>query len=164
MCYGDAEQAGQEGTVGSVDKRWTSTTRLRRVQGGVLITFLGFQQTALHSSDLGRGLQLTAAVLAGCSFFAMLAIGWTLLMRCVDERRKAVLQRSVLIGVAITMGIACVAGYLELALRRTFSRAFAGSSDMPGADDGFGEGDDAFTPAMARTWPSRPMTYVIRDG
>ena len=120
MCYGDAEQAGQEGTVGSVDKRWTSTTRLRRVQGGVLITFLGFQQTALHSSDLGRGLQLTAAVLAGCSFFAMLAIGWTLLMRCVDERRKAVLQRSVLIGVAITMGIACVAGYLELALRRTF--------------------------------------------
>ena len=117
MCNAVSEQVRQDG---SVDGSRATTTKLRRMQGGVLIAFFGFQQPAMHPGSLGGWPQEVAAALAGGCFFALLAIGWTLLMRCRDEHRRALLQRSALIGVAITMGLTCVAGYMETVTRTRF--------------------------------------------
>ena len=73
-------------------------------------------EQAMHPGSLRGWPQEIAAVLAGACFFALLAIAWTLVMRCGDERRREALQRAALIGVAITMGLACAAGYWEVAM------------------------------------------------
>lgn len=101
---------------GSVEGSWAATSKLRRVQGGVLIGFLGFQQQAMFPGSMRGWPQEAVAVLAGVCFCALLAVAWALMMRCGDEHRRAFLQRSMLIGVAITMALSCVAGFVEVAM------------------------------------------------
>ncbi len=117
MCDAMVVPVGQDG---SVEGRRATTQRLRRIQGGVLIAFLGFQQQAMNPGSLRGWPRAVAAVLAGGCFLTLLSIGWTLLMRCGDERRRALMQRSVMIGVAITMGAVCMAGYWEIATGARF--------------------------------------------
>ncbi len=117
MCNAIVEEVRQDG---SADGSWGTTTKLRRVQGVVLIAFLGLQQGAIHPGSLRVWPREVEAVLAGACFFTLLAIGCTLAMRCGNEQRRVLLQRSVWIGVAITMGLACVGGYWEVAMGAPF--------------------------------------------
>jgi len=83
----------------------------------VLVVFLGLQ---ILQKQMPMMVQKFAAALTGLCFFAILALSWAVVLRGSDEYRKALLQRSMMLGLGITLGAVCVCGYLETATNGGF--------------------------------------------
>lgn len=65
---------------------------------------------------------IVIAALAGIGFFAMISLGFTILMRTSDEFRRLMLTRSVLWATGITLGLVSIYGYVDLLHPEAFPR------------------------------------------
>ena len=90
---------------------------LRRTMSAVFLVFFGLN--FLQNLHPHGALRIAVAAGDGLCFAAIVGLGWAMAMRSGDEYRRKLMVRSLHWGVGITVTLACVAGYTELALGET---------------------------------------------